>query len=333
MAACLAAAWTAAYAAGPSTKQFTCATCHRAEAVSQPHTPMGIGLELPPEQVLLKAHPKMAFSKNGYTYSIERKGGRSTYTVTDGANALELPIRYAFGIEMQTYVLEREGRFYESLVSYYPAVGGLAITMGSERIQPHNLVQAMGRELPDQETVACFGCHTSGAVSQGRLHLESLKPGLDCEHCHAGGNAHLEAMREGKNGQAPEKLAKLSSEDISNFCGTCHRRWDAVVRMRLWGEINVRFQPYRLANSKCFAGDDPRISCIACHDPHRQLVRDDASYDSNCMACHNAAQKACPVSKDKCVSCHMPKVELPGSQSVFTDHQIRIVHAGDPYPN
>jgi hypothetical protein len=29
----------------------------------------------------------------------------------------------------------------------------------------------------------------------------------------------------------------------------------------------------------------------------------------------------------------MPKVELPGSHSVFTDHQIRIVRAGDRYPN
>jgi hypothetical protein len=29
----------------------------------------------------------------------------------------------------------------------------------------------------------------------------------------------------------------------------------------------------------------------------------------------------------------MPKMELPGSHALFTDHQIRIVKAGEPYPN
>jgi len=39
------------------------------------------------------------------------------------------------------------------------------------------------------------------------------------------------------------------------------------------------------------------------------------------------------VSKDKCSSCHMPKVELPGGHVAFTDHFIRVVHPGDAYPN
>jgi hypothetical protein len=29
----------------------------------------------------------------------------------------------------------------------------------------------------------------------------------------------------------------------------------------------------------------------------------------------------------------MPKIELPGSHAGFTEHQIRIARAGDPYPN
>jgi hypothetical protein len=128
---------------------------------------------------------------------------------------------------------------------------------------------------------------------------------------------------------------------MSNFCGGCHRTWETVIRTRKWGELNVRFQPYRLANSKCFNGADPRIACTACHDPHRNLVRNDAKYyASKCLACHateaSAAKntaKHCPVSKDNCATCHMPKVELPGSHATFTDHQIRIVRAGEPYPD
>jgi formate-dependent nitrite reductase cytochrome c552 subunit len=39
------------------------------------------------------------------------------------------------------------------------------------------------------------------------------------------------------------------------------------------------------------------------------------------------------VAKTNCVGCHMPKIDLPGAHAKFTDHQIRIVRAGDPYPN
>jgi hypothetical protein len=328
----------AAFAAAPAAK-VTCATCHRDEARSQPKTPMGIGLELPESQVLLQQHARLTCESHGYKYVIERKDGVSTYTVSDGASSLALPIRYAFGVIAQTYVFEYGGHFYESLVSYYPTAGGLAITMGSERVRPHNLVEAMGRETSSEEIVACFGCHSSGGVSQGKLALDAMQPGLNCAHCHAGADAHLEAISQGKGPATPKKLGEMSAEDMSSFCGVCHRTWDAVLRLKAWGEVNVRFQPYRLANSKCFLGNDRRISCTACHNPHTNLAHDDASYDHNCLACHEksaaagASQKPCPVAGAKCVSCHMPKVELPGSHSLFTDHQIRIVHAGDPYPN
>lgn len=58
---------------------------------------------------------------------------------------------------------------------------------------------------------------------------------------------------------APLDLRKLTSEDLSDFCGQCHRSWETVVRSPWRGELNVRFQPYRLANRKCFSGTDPRI--------------------------------------------------------------------------
>jgi hypothetical protein len=324
----------------PALPADTCATCHSKEAQSQPHTAMGIGIQLPADQVVLKQHSGLSFQANGYKYVIENKDGVNMYTVSDGTGSLTLPIRYAFGVSSQTFVLEHNGHYYESLVSYYPSAEGLAITMGSERLRPHSLIEAMGREAPDEEIVSCFGCHSSGGVNQGKLTLPSMKPGLDCEHCHSGATAHQEAIAQGKPTHTPKKLGDMPAEDMSEFCGSCHRTWNTVVRMRTWGEVNVRFQPYRLANSKCFLGNDKRISCTACHNPHANLVRDDASYDHNCLACHAkspsaaaAIQKSCPVSDRNCVSCHMQKVELPGSHSIFTDHQIRIVRAGDRYPN
>jgi hypothetical protein len=302
---------------------------------------MGIGIELPDTLTVLKEHPRLTFEANGFKYLVERKDGVSTYTVSNGEGSLTLPIRYAFGVSSQTFVFEYGDHFYESLVSYYPSAGGLAITMGSENLLPRTLVEAMGRQTSTDEIVACFGCHSSDATNHGTLTLNSMRPGLDCEHCHTGAGAHQEAATQGKPAPTPQKLGQMAAEDMSNFCGACHRTWEAVVRMKAWGEVNVRFQPYRLANSKCFLGNDRRIACTACHDPHTNLSRDDASYDHTCLACHakqsGAAQpkleKPCPVATSKCVTCHMPKVELPGSHSKFTDHQIRVVHAGDPYPN
>jgi hypothetical protein len=328
-------------AAPPPTGKVTCATCHRAEAQSQPKTAMGIGIELPPDQKPLLERPKLTLEANGYRYEIERKDGIGTYTVSDGSSALTLPIRYAFGVYNLTFVLEYQGRFYESLVTYYEKPAGLGITMGDERIRPHSLTEAMGRQTSDEEIAACFNCHGTGGVSRGKLTLGSLKPGVSCEHCHSGADAHLQAMAGGKTAPVPRKLGEMAAEEMSNFCGECHRTWESVVGLRLFGQMNVRFQPYRLANSQCFLGDDQRIRCTACHDPHVDLVREEASYDRACLSCHGAkvdgaaavvTRKVCPVADQNCVSCHMPKVQLPGAPAVFTDHKIRVVHAGDPYP-
>ena len=67
------------------------------------------------------------------------------------------------------------------------------------------------------------------------------------------------------------RLKSLSAEETNEFCGACHRTWGQVAQMRLRGPLNVRFQPYRITNSKCFDAEDRRIACTACHDPHSQL--------------------------------------------------------------
>jgi hypothetical protein len=111
--------------------------------------------------------------------------------------------------------------------------------------------------------------------------------------------------------------------------------------MGIKGNHNVRFQPYRLANSSCYDGTDARIGCVTCHDPHRDPLRGASHYDAKCLACHRSAgvetaaktQRFCPVSKENCSGCHMPEIEIPGAHYKFTDHWIRVVRPGDPYPD
>lgn len=315
---------------------LTCGSCHTQQASTQPTTSMGRAMLLPGSNTVLQRHPALKLQKGAFVYTVETHGDSSTYSVTDGQTTISAPIHWAFGSNSQTWVLERNGRFYESLVSFYPGINGLDTTIGDQDLKPATLEEAFGRTLEPGEYNACFGCHSTHAVSDDTLHLETLHPGVTCEHCHADAEQHREAISHGKLNPLPPNLKRLTSEQISNFCGQCHRSWETVVRDRLFGQINVRFQPYRLANSRCFNGSDPRISCIACHDPHQEVVQNISSYDAKCLACHSsgahASAKLCPVAKSACASCHMPQVELPGAHRTFTDHYIRVVRAGEPYP-
>lgn len=304
---------------------------------------MARALLLPKTNTVLQSNPKLEFRKGPYAYRVETsKDGVSTYTVSDGKQSISAPVQWAFGAHTQTFVLEHQGKLYESLVTYYPGASGLDVTMGDERIEPKSLLEAFGRELSTSSAQRCFNCHTTGSQAQGKLDLTRLTPGVQCSRCHAGADRHALAIVKGKLDSVPPKLNQLTAEETSNLCGECHRTWEQVMRDRIRGEANVRFQPYRLANSKCYDGSDARISCTSCHDPHIEVARGPAAYDPNCLSCHKvtgraaragATQKACPVGKSECASCHMPQIELPGAHQKFTDHQIRIVRKGEPYPN
>ena len=323
----------------------TCIGCHAAQSADQPKTPMGLALQLPDTDPLFKTHPVLKFQKGPYSYTIETKANLSTYSVTDGTRIISLPITWSFGKGAQTWVFEKDGELYESMVSYYPSIDGLGITTGDEALKPASLDEAVGRKLLKTEPKDCFGCHSTNGVSGGKLHLQNVELGVNCEHCHTGATTHAIAGLQGQAYEtAPPDLTKLTSEDMSNFCGRCHRTWATVIRSGTQGSVDVRFQPYRLANSRCFDGTDPRISCIACHDPHKDLVKSTAYYDSKCLTCHalkNSAPpvnapanaKACPVATSNCASCHMPEVKLPNGLVTFHDHEIRIVKPGSTYPN
>jgi hypothetical protein len=136
---------------------------------------------------------------------------------------------------------------------------------------------------------------------------------------------------------------RLGPVDLVDFCGACHRTFWDVGLVGTVGVANVRYQPYRLEKSRCWGKGDARLTCIACHDPHKPLVHDLASYDERCLSCHVAKKgskptqdhpgAACPVGTNQCVSCHMPKYEVPDMHAEFRDHYIRVVRAGSEYPD
>jgi hypothetical protein len=224
-------------------------------------------------------------------------------------------------------------------VSYFRELDGLGPTLGSVGSIPADLQEAAGRLMSRDDKLKCFGCHATNATAGRQVTLDKMTPGVQCEHCHKDAPTHLAAML--VNGYEPDTSKSspapraLPAEQVSNFCGQCHRTWAEIAAQGNPSIANLRFQPYRLTGSKCYDPDDVRISCLACHDPHHEVSAVPTDYDAKCQACHAGGKpgaKACPAAKDNCSTCHMPKLELPGAHHKFTDHRIRIVKPNETYP-
>ncbi len=335
-----------------------CTGCHGQKSRSQMQTSMAHALQIASESAVLRSHSRMTFRASPYSYEISRNGEQILYGVTDGATTFSEPVLYAFGNAhiAQTYIFRHNGRLYEGRVSYYRAIDGLDWTIGDALNPPPSVEEAAGRDINGDEARNCFSCHGTAATVGNELNVEHLIAGVSCEACHGPAGKHVGAMRSGAGDNLYIFNPRTLDPDAlsQEFCGACHRGVDAVAMMPdLGGLNNVRFQPYRLFNSRGHDPKDPRLACTACHDPHVELTREDSSYDGKCTTCHEArAQisrssgktvsgalrkassnaRPCPVAAEGCVPCHMPKVELPGAHFQFTDHRIRIVKPGDRYP-
>ena len=326
--------------AGEKAAALHCGSCHREQATAQPHTDMAQALSSGAGSEILKSHAKLTFREGDYTYTIERDGQTSWYDIASTNGHVRLPIAWAFGLGAagQTYVFEYKGALYQSRVSYYKDIDALDITVGAPREKPRTLEDALGQEQSARAAGECFNCHATAAIAGGALHTEALKPGVTCDRCHQNSTQHMASFEQASAPKVfPPKLQALRTEEMSDFCGQCHRTWAEIAINGPHDVNNVRFQPYRLTNSKCYDTADSRIRCTSCHDPHQQLVTASSFYDSRCNSCHGANQRAsvktCRIAKKDCTTCHMPKISVPGTHHRFTDHWIRVVRTGERYPS
>jgi hypothetical protein len=284
-------------------------------------------------------------------YSVKPVMSGLEYSVTSGDARASETLEWAMGAGDlgRTFVYERDGRWFQSRVSEYKQAPRLDVTTGLKiptgTDETGDLANALGKVLTPGELRHCFGCHTVHAGSSTGFNPQNAKEGVGCEACHGPGAAHIEVAK--KKGAAAVDLAifnpaKLSPADSIDFCGACHRTYgDVAAAANPANDPSVvRFQPYRLEKSRCWRETrDERLTCLECHDPHKQLVRDDLLYDKRCLTCHGAEAggthrgKVCPTgAKNQCVSCHMPKVKVASMHGEFTDHFIRVARDGEGFP-
>lgn len=339
----------------PSRTEFVgaeaCARCHAIRTATQKQTPMAMNMALAPTADILSSHPALTFSANRFEYRIDTNATQSRFSIAGDGKRLSYPLMWAFGTGRvaQSYLFKQEdGKFYEARASYFTNLKGLDFTPARALASASSIEEAMYRQVPMDEVRRCFGCHATAANIAGKFDEQRMIPGVSCEACHGPGASHVKFMRNrSASTSAAGKSAvfnpgDLLASDAVDFCGACHSSWWDVKLSGVTGVSTAKSAPYRLVTSKCWGTGDDRLTCTACHDPHRQLQTDAADYDPVCRSCHvtNASEKpakdhpgaACPVAKAKCTSCHMEKVYVPEMHANFTDHRIRVVHAGDSFP-
>lgn len=331
-----------------------CAKCHSRITASQEATPMARTLMRAVNADVLHSRSDLAFRNGKYLYQIKANDTAPQLTVTDGESAITANLVWAFGAGKlgQSYLFLQNGSYRESRVTYFSSLQNLSFTPARALLSPHDLAEATSRPVDTSELLRCFSCHSLGANVGGRLDTSKATMGVACEACHGPGRKHVQAMEasqlvQGIGNEEGQRLifnpGSLSPGDSVDFCGSCHGTWRDVKLTHATGMANLRAQPYRLMQSKCWGEGDVRLTCIACHNPHEPLSKDTASYDAKCLACHATSPMdkptrdhpgpACPVGTKECANCHMPKIDIPEMHSAFADHLIRVVRKGAPIPD
>ena len=339
----------------PTQQEFVgnqaCAGCHADIVASQATSQMAHTLGHAADSAVLRAHIKQTYQSGPYTDALKQSARDLTLVVSDGAQTRSAALEWAFGSGDvgQSYLWKGDGNYREARFNYFAALHGFGATPGRLHGSPTSLDMALGRPLEEFEARTCFSCHTTTMSSASPINESSIVPGIGCEVCHGPGADHIAAAKAhlGKSDAWEKRIlnsASLMPTQSVDFCGACHSTPADVRLMGAVGIPTVRFPAYRLEKSRCWGTNgDPRITCTGCHDPHEPLAHDPVAYDTACLSCHvtkthptvtaQLPGAACPVATSKCVTCHMPKYDLPEMHFKFTDHMIRVARANAPFPD
>ena len=215
----------------------------------------------------------------------------------------------------------------ELRVSWSHGRGGWIETPGSEAD-----ADPLGDEDPARETALCLGCHATAVrwVDERPALIES-EWGVRCERCHGPGAAHAAGWESGTGG-AVFNPGLLSAREQVGFCAQCHRNptdFEPLSVLRRDRSL-VRHAGASLMMSACFRESpaEMAITCLDCHDPHRNDTEVRAASRATCARCHRdpAAEHRYErvTAASDCVRCHLPTRQevFPGAD--FTDHWIRV---------
>ncbi|HEY7308427.1 MAG TPA: tetratricopeptide repeat protein [Gemmataceae bacterium] len=340
-----------------------CAECHADVAATYAEHPMGRSVS-PPDKWLPAQHKAAsAFQTAALRFEVKHKAGKAIhreYLAAD-PSAAEITAEVAWiigsGRQGQSFLVERDGRLFQSPISWYVDAKKWNLSPAFARRNQH-----FSRIIPE----ACLLCHCNEAhLEPGTLNRFVPNPvrleSIGCERCHGPGELHVAAHRRGE-GTADEDRTivnprRLSPQRREAVCEQCHLQGEArIVRagkslaeyrpgLPLEEFVSVFVQPpndiasrkavshvEQMHASRCFQASTGQMGCISCHDPH--VLPSEAKrvvwYRDRCLRCHAESSCSLPLDQrrqhnaaDSCIECHMPRGDSSNiAHTSITNHRI-----------
>jgi Flp pilus assembly protein TadD len=339
-----------------------CARCHPDIAQTFGRHPMGQSLApiaSAPAAGIAGPTGTKSFGVGPSVFTIERRGGREIHreSFLDGGKVLaqvEGEIAYSIGSGARaiTYLIERDGRLFESPITWYTQKQQWQLSPGYEKRSWH-----FDRPVDTD----CLFCHTNRVepvpLSANR-YKEPIFRGhaIGCERCHGPGELHV--RRQELSGGRDLTIVNPRHLDPvlrGNVCEQCHlvgsRRVNRLGRDAFdyrpglpltefvvdYGSTNDEGQQLvgqvvEMKASRCFRASQGRLGCVSCHDPHEIPDPQEkiAYFREKCLACHE--DKGCKLPEpvrlarnreDDCARCHMPVSQAVDAIHIAVrDHRI-----------
>jgi hypothetical protein len=310
----------------------TCAGCHKNIYDDQIHTAHFHTSE-PSNEKNVKGsfeEGKNTFSFNEREYIAMEKRKDSLYQVYyfkgEEHKAQSFDITTGSGKRGQTYLYWKDNRLFQLPITYITALGQWTNSPGySNRI-------AFNRPISSR----CLECHSTyfektspEQVVSEEFSRTNIIYGVDCEKCHGPGARHVEFQRshpEEKTARFIVNTGKLTRTQNLDMCRLCHGGRLAKTQPSFSFQagdslsafftvppgppdanaIDVHGNQYGLlAVSKCFQGS--QMTCLTCHDPHKNEEGMLAAFSAKCMNCHKNPQHKEKYTTSNCIDCHMPE--------------------------
>jgi tetratricopeptide (TPR) repeat protein len=326
----------------PYTGASQCATCHAKETRTHDrsrhwrtlHRGKAL-LDLPsPDKPL--ADPDNA----QVTHTFKRDGGNIKVETRAGDRIFKTVVEYAFGVRERyvTMIGRDQEKNYRALrLSSYHTANGVAWGPTAGDVPDSDLAENIrGQPIPVRDgIVRCVYCHVTNfrdfrdPPPENGFGPTAADAGIGCERCHGPGANHLAAIRAGFPDRAIVNAGTATSMAITTQCADCHVVGSIPdINAAPDNPDYVRSPGLTLTFSRCYTESEGELSCLTCHDPHRDDEEPVGYYESKCLSCHspqNGSQTHCRINPTTdCLNCHMPKIPIAVLHSSLTDHYIRV---------
>jgi hypothetical protein len=321
-----------------------CISCHQNVYDSYLHTAHYNTSRPPTDSVILgnfSAPGNDFFYNDSMKVTMSKKDNRYFETAYINGRETEshsIDIIIGSGGKAQTFLYRKDDEIYQLPVSYFAPASGWANSPGF----PADHI-SFARSISS----SCFGCHASAAnvklAKTGSLSVsEKYVTGqmllrIDCERCHGPAREHVDYQKNHPKDREAKYIAlisKLTRRQKMDMCGVCHsgiqKTIQPVFNFKPGDVLDNYYYPdvaplattnmdvhgtqtQLLMASKCYRKSNT-LTCMSCHDSHKNERDQMEVFSQRCMTCHSEANhNFCTlqnVAKEKmqtnCIDCHMP---------------------------